>query len=63
MGKYSCPVCGSEVYEEFRTLHEDAEQWLINRIKRQHPDWVSADGACGRCIEEFRAKRGVREDS
>ena len=37
MSRYTCSVCGSQVHEELRTLHEDAEQWLINRIKRQHP--------------------------
>ena len=60
MSSYTCPLCGSVVQEEFRTLHEDAEQWLINRIKRQHPEWVSADGACGRCIEAYRVKREAR---
>ena len=58
---YTCPLCESLVNEEFRTLHEDAEQWLINRIKRQHPEWVSSDGGCGRCIEEYRAKRGATD--
>ena len=60
MAKYTCPLCGSVVHEELRTLHEDAEQWLITRIKRQHPEWVSADGACGRCVEAYRAKREVQ---
>ena len=46
---------------ELRTLHEDAEQWLINRIKRQHPEWVSADGACSPCIEAFKTKHGVTD--
>ena len=60
MAKYTCSLCGGVVHEELRTLHGDAEQWLINRIKRQHPEWVSSDGACARCIEEYRAKREVR---
>ena len=63
MSKYTCSLCGSQVHEEFRTLHEDAEQWLISRIKRHHPEWVSSDGACGPCIEEFRVKHGVADAS
>ena len=59
---YTCALCGSLVNEEFRTLHEDAEQWLLNRIKRQHPEWVSADGACGRCIEAFKSKHGPTDN-
>jgi len=63
MPSYTCPLCGSVIQEEFRTLHEDAEQWLINRIKRQHPEWVSADGACSPCIEAYKAKREARDSS
>lgn len=59
MSKYVCSICGGVVHEELRTLHEDAEQWLIGRIKRQHPEWTSADGACGPCIEAFKEKHGV----
>ena len=62
MSRYTCSVCGNQVHEELRTLHEDAEQWLINRIKRQHPEWVSADGACTPCIEAFKTKRQVAGD-
>lgn len=61
MAKNMCSLCGSLVHEELRTLHEDAERWLINRIKRQHPEWVSADGACGPCIEAFKAKHGATD--
>ena len=38
MAKYPCPLCGREVHEELRTVHEDAERWIIDRIKRQHPE-------------------------
>ena len=62
MSRYTCSVCGNQVHEELRTLHEDAEQWLINRIKRQHPEWVSADGACVRCVEAFTTKRQAAGD-
>jgi len=57
MAKYPCPLCGSEVHEELRTVHEDAERWIIDRIKRQHPEWVSAGGACTPCVEAFKARR------
>ena len=56
MGKHICSLCGSEVHEELRTVHEDAERWIIDRIKRQLPEWVSADGACTRCVEAFKAR-------
>ncbi len=59
MAKYTCPLCGSQVHEELRALHEDAERWLIDRIKRQHPEWVSGDGACGRCVETFKSRHGA----
>jgi hypothetical protein len=56
MGKHICSLCGGEVHEELRTVHEDAERWIIDRIKRQHPEWVSADGACTPCVEAFKAR-------
>ncbi|MGH7427690.1 MAG: hypothetical protein ACREJ4_04950 [Candidatus Methylomirabilaceae bacterium] len=62
MAKYTCSICGSQVHEELRPLHEEAERWLVDRIKRQHPEWVSADGACSPCIEAYKAKRDAARD-
>jgi hypothetical protein len=62
VAKYTCALCGSQVHEELRPLHEEAERWLIDRIKRHHPEWVAADGACAPCIEAYKAKRHAAAD-
>jgi hypothetical protein len=58
MTTYQCPVCGNTVDERLRFLHAETERWLIARVKRQHPEWVAEDGACLRCVETYRVRRG-----
>lgn len=53
-----CGVCGNTVDERFRSLHAETERWPITRIRRQHPEWVAAGGACARCVEAYRVRRG-----
>ncbi len=53
--RYLCPLCGSAVPTIIRPTHAAAEAWLIERIKHDHPEWLQADGACPRCIDEYRA--------
>jgi len=53
-----CPVCGNTVDDWLRSLHAETERWRIARIQRQHPEWVVQDGACPRCVEVYRVRRG-----
>ena len=32
-------------------LHDIAEQYMLEIIKNEHPDWVEQDGSCTRCEE------------
>lgn len=57
MTTYRCPLCGNTVDERLRFLHAETERWLIARIRRQHPEWAAADGACPPCVEAYRARR------
>lgn len=41
-----CPICGEETKS---VVHEVAERWLLQRIRKEHPGWVEADGACPKC--------------
>ena len=29
------------------------EDWLIDAIKKDHPEWVQSGGACPKCIEYY----------
>ena len=53
-----CPVCGNTVDDRLRSLHAETERGRIARIQRQHPEWVAQDGACPRCVEDYRVRRG-----
>jgi hypothetical protein len=48
--KIICPLCQEEVES---TLEESLLEGVINEIKRQHPEWVEADGACQRCVSFY----------
>ena len=39
--------------EEVADLHALCEQWTIEKIKKDHPEWVVADGICPKCLEFY----------
>ena len=48
-----CPICGDSVPPEVADLHALCEQWTIDQIKKDHPEWVEADGLCPKCLEYY----------
>ena len=46
-----CTVCGKETEDLYRI----AEQYLLDVIKAEHPDWVEENGACKKCVEYYHA--------
>lgn len=52
---YICSVCRNEVPAIIRPIHGVAKARWLERIKRDHPEWPEADGACPRRIDEHRA--------
>ena len=48
-----CPVCGGLLSPDTADLHAMAEDWVIQQIKRDHPEWVEANGACPKCLEFY----------
>ena len=47
------PVCGEAVSAEIANLHALAEEWVIDQIRNEHPEWVEDDGLCPRCMEHY----------
>lgn len=35
-------------------LHTGIDKVVLEMIQAQHPEWVTEDGACPRCIEYYR---------
>ena len=48
-----CPICGDSVPLEMVDFHAECEQWTIDQIKKEHPEWVEADGLCPKCLEYY----------
>ena len=34
--------------------YQVAENYVINLIRNEHPEWVAEDGSCSRCEEYYR---------
>ena len=51
---YECPVCEKEMKRELLMFLNHANQHIIEAIKQEHPEWVSSDGVCGKCMEYYK---------
>lgn len=49
-----CPICNRLVEENIVNLCRDAEDWILQSIKRAHPDWIERDGTCSRCLNYYK---------
>ncbi|NIS09698.1 MAG: hypothetical protein GWO07_13275 [Candidatus Dadabacteria bacterium] len=45
----TCALCN----EQTENIMDVAENWLIDAIKKDHPEWVQGSGACPKCIEYY----------
>lgn len=51
-GLQCCLLCGRTLTD--RALHDRLEEPVINSIRKEHPEWASADGACAPCVNAYR---------
>jgi len=51
--KKQCPICNKMMEEETIKACEDAKDWVVKAIKRDHPEWVASDGSCPRCLSYY----------
>jgi len=59
MTTYTCPLCNETMDRDLIKFLGHGEQHIIDEILKTHPEWASADGACGECVEYYRkAMRG-----
>ena len=47
-------VCGKSSKEEIVDVCTTAYDYIIEQIKKDHPEWVEKDGACPKCIEYYK---------
>lgn len=46
-----CTICG----QESDSIARVAEKFLIDFIKKSHPNWIEQNGACIKCIEYYNS--------
>jgi len=49
-----CPLCGEEVSQDIFQAHFQAEQYVLDRIVQEHPEWKESDGGCKKCMEYYK---------
>lgn len=48
-----CPLCGHSIQRNLLQTHVVAEEYVLERIRHEHPDWVEENGACTKCWEDY----------
>lgn len=51
---HKCQICGREVDDSVALAHIKAEEYLIELIRRDHPQWKEDRGTCNLCLEYYR---------
>ena len=53
-GKYRCQICDREIDEKVALTHIKSEEYIINLIKKDHPEWSKDKTTCHSCVEYYR---------
>jgi serine protease AprX len=51
-----CPLCNNEVDKLLFRFHIENERTVIEKIKKDHPDWTIGDGICSRCMDYYHVE-------
>jgi len=52
--KYRCQICNREINEKIGLMHVKAEEYIIELIKKDHPEWDHSKNTCKKCVEYYR---------
>jgi len=52
--KYKCKICEREIDEFAGIAHIKAEEYLLELIRRDHPEWKETDETCHNCLDYYR---------
>ena len=53
-GKYRCQICDRDIDEAAALMHIKSEEYLIELIKKDHPDWAKDKKTCRQCLDYYR---------
>lgn len=52
--KYTCKICGRKIDEKVAISHIKAEEYLMELIQKDHPQWKQEDHTCYTCIQYYK---------
>ncbi|MFM9910050.1 MAG: S8 family serine peptidase [Chitinophagaceae bacterium] len=51
-----CPLCKEGIEKLLYRYHIESERQVIERIKKENPQWTERDGICSRCIDHYHVQ-------
>ena len=52
--KYRCQICDRDIDDFASIVHVKTEEYLIDLIRRDHPEWKKDKATCQKCVEYYR---------
>jgi len=52
--KYKCQICDREIDDFASIAHIRAEEYLLDLILKDHPQWHEKKKTCKKCINYYR---------
>jgi hypothetical protein len=52
--KYRCHLCDRDIDDFVSIAHIKTEEYLIDLIMRDHPEWKKEGKICHQCIDYYR---------
>ena len=53
-GKHECQICRKLVDDSVGLAHIKTEEYIIELIRKDHPEWDKNKGTCDLCLEYYR---------
>jgi len=52
--KYKCQICERQIDDFVSIAHIKTEEYLLDLILRDHPEWHEKKKTCRKCVEYYR---------
>lgn len=52
--KYKCHICRRDIDEKVALTHIKTEEYLIDLIRKNHPEWKLDKALCKHCVDYYR---------
>ena len=52
--KYKCQICDRDIDDFVSIVHIKTEEYLLDLIRRAHPEWHEDAKTCHKCVEYYR---------